>query len=54
MDNINLKCPKCGSTKIGQYRMTTGSIWCNDCNYRVEQKELDDSFVIKEREKNND
>lgn len=30
-----LKCPKCGSTNIGQYKMLTGAIWCKDCGFRV-------------------
>lgn len=33
------KCPKCGSKRIAQYRMPTGPIWCEDCNFRVEKKE---------------
>ena len=43
-----IKCPKCGSTKISQYRMITGPIWCENCNYRVEQKEIYNPFIIKE------
>ena len=46
MDNGNTSpiCPKCGSTNISQYRMPTGPIWCNYCEYRVEKKEEDHSF----------
>lgn len=45
-------CPKCGSSNIGQYRMITGPIWCSDCGYRVEKKEIDKSFY-KHRNKAN-
>ena len=48
---MNIKCPKCGSTNIGTYRMPTGAIWCNDCNYRVEHKEIDKSFFIENDDK---
>ena len=41
-----MKCPKCGSTHIDQYRMVTGAIWCVDCKYRVEQKEVYNPFAI--------
>ena len=37
-------CPKCGSRHIDQFRMLTGSIWCMDCGYTVENKEIDHSF----------
>lgn len=40
-----IKCPKCGSTNIGQYRMPTGAIWCGDCGFRVEQKETGNPFI---------
>lgn len=39
-----IKCPKCESVNISQYRTPKGPIWCNDCGYRVEQKEIDKSF----------
>ena len=32
------KCPKCGSSAIGQYRMPTGPMWCISCNFRVNDK----------------
>lgn len=41
-----IKCPKCGSTNIGQYRMPTGAIWCGDCGFRVEQKETGNPFIV--------
>lgn len=43
-----IRCPKCDSENIGQYRMPTGPIWCSDCGYRVEHKESDDSFIVRE------
>jgi len=46
---MKIKCPKCGSKNVGQYRQMTGPIWCEKCGYRVEQKELGDcAFFIKE------
>jgi transcription initiation factor TFIIIB Brf1 subunit/transcription initiation factor TFIIB len=41
-----VKCPKCQSKNVGQYRSPVGPIWCRDCGYRVEQKELDKSFFV--------
>lgn len=46
MNKETARCPKCNSTNISQYRMMTGPIWCNDCGFRVEQKELDHSFIV--------
>ena len=37
---MKCRCPKCGSSNVGQYRCMTGPIWCEDCGYRIEQKEL--------------
>ena len=34
-----MRCPKCGSMNIDQYRMMTGAIWCSDCGFKVEHKE---------------
>lgn len=46
-----LKCPNCGGTsKIGQYRMPTGAIWCDNCGFRVEHKEVDKSFFVEVEE----
>jgi len=42
-----LKCPKCGSEDIGQYRQLTGPIWCGSCGFRVEQKEIKNPFDVK-------
>lgn len=50
---MKIKCPKCGSKNINQFRMPTGAIWCDSCGFRVEHKEIDKSFFVKE-EKNND
>lgn len=47
---VQVRCPKCGSTNHGTFRMPTGAIWCNDCGYRVEHKESDDSFYVRESE----
>jgi len=41
---MKIRCPKCKSTNVNQYRMPTGPIWCGDCGYRVEHKESDKSF----------
>ena len=43
-----LKCPKCGSDNIGQERRMEGPIWCLDCQFRVEKKEIDKSFIVNE------
>lgn len=40
-----LKCPKCGSTNIGQFRMMEGAIWCEECKFKVEQKQIDNPFL---------
>jgi uncharacterized Zn finger protein (UPF0148 family) len=48
------KCPKCGTDKIDQYRMPYGAIWCGNCNYRVEHKEIKNPFVTIVKEKKND
>ena len=45
---MKIKCPKCNSTKIAQYRSITGPIWCIDCQFRVNQKELNNPFIVKE------
>ena len=42
---MEIKCPKCGSGKIDQYRMPTGPIWCEVCGFRVEQKEIRNPFI---------
>ena len=41
---IKLKCPKCGSESINQYRMITGKIWCDNCNFTALKKEIDNPF----------
>ena len=45
-----IKCPKCGSSNIGQFRMMTGPVWCCECDYKVEQKEYFNPFVISPEE----
>lgn len=42
---MEIKCPRCGSTSINQFRMPTGAIWCVNCGFRVEQKELGNPFI---------
>jgi transcription initiation factor TFIIIB Brf1 subunit/transcription initiation factor TFIIB len=32
------RCPECGSSRIDQYRMPYGPMWCRDCGFRVEEK----------------
>ena len=32
-------CPKCDGRNVNQYRMPSGPMWCDDCGYRVEEKE---------------
>jgi len=43
-----LKCPKCGSNRVDQYRKLTGAIWCNCCNFRAEEKEKYNPFKVDE------
>ena len=47
---MKVRCPKCASSNISQYRHPTGAIWCNDCNHKVDQKEIDKSFYVEEYE----
>jgi len=42
-----IMCPKCESINVGQYRMPTGKIWCDDCGFSVPQKELGNPFITK-------
>ena len=44
------RCPKCGSTRIDQFRMLYGPMWCLDCGFRVEHKTIDPNpfFVAEE------
>ena len=42
---MSLICPKCKSTNIDQQRRMTGPIWCDDCGYRVEEKEKYNPFL---------
>ena len=49
-----LKCPKCGSEKISQYRTPFGHIWCDDCGFRAKRKEKDNPFVAKGKGKENE
>ena len=47
-----IKCPKCGSNDVHQYRQRTGPIWCSVCKYRVEKKEDGNPFYTPDRSKN--
>ena len=43
------KCPKCGVTKINQYRMPFGAMWCMGCGYRIEDKnKKPNPFIVTE------
>ena len=44
-ENIKIACPECRSENIGQYRMLTGKIWCNDCGFSVPNKEVHNPFL---------
>ena len=48
--DIILKCPMCQSTNIGQYRMLTGKIWCEDCDLIAYEKEKHNPFLFKKGE----
>jgi ribosomal protein L37AE/L43A len=37
--DISYQCPKCNSKNINQYRQPTGKIWCNDCGFKLNNKE---------------
>jgi len=41
------KCPKCGSEKIDTFRMPYGAIWCEECKFGAEHKEIENPFVPK-------
>lgn len=47
---MTVRCPKCGSENISQLRQLTGPIWCNDCGFRVENKEINNPFIFNEAE----
>ena len=42
---VMLRCPKCKSDKISQYRSPVGPIWCSSCGFMVENKERENPFV---------
>ena len=33
-----VRCPECGSTRIEEYLMPYGPMWCMDCGFGVEEK----------------
>lgn len=45
---MKIKCPNCGSESINQLRQLTGPIWCNDCGFKVENKETNNPFIFNE------
>lgn len=47
---IKIRCPKCGSEEVGQFRMRTGPIWCCECGYRVEEKEFFNPFIVEDED----
>ncbi len=47
-------CPMCESTKIEQYRSPMGKIWCNDCLFSVENKEINNPFIREIKKENGD
>jgi len=45
------RCPKCGSSRIDQFRMLYGPMWWLDCGFRVEHKTIDPNpFFVEEEE----
>lgn len=41
------KCPECGSDQIGQSKMLDGPMWCENCGFRVEDKnDLPNPFFV--------
>jgi transcription initiation factor TFIIIB Brf1 subunit/transcription initiation factor TFIIB len=48
---ITARCPECGSTRIEEYRMPYGPMWCLDCGFCVEEKYAKPNpFVVREDE----
>jgi len=47
----NLRCPICKSTNINQFRTPVGKIWCSDCLFSVERKEINNPFIKKIKKK---
>ncbi|MBN1366192.1 MAG: hypothetical protein JW976_15420 [Syntrophaceae bacterium] len=48
------RCPKCGSTNLNQYRMPYGPMWCMDCAFRIEDKNITPNPFYAEDEKQDD
>jgi len=46
---MKLKCPKCGGSRINQFRTIVGSIWCEDCNFGVSHKEDFNPFLVEDQ-----
>ena len=43
------RCPKCGSSRIDQYRMPYGEMWCADCGFLIEDKTvIPNPFFVEE------
>ena len=43
------RCPICGSSRIEQYKMPYGEMWCLDCGFRVEDKSvIPNPFFVEE------
>ena len=55
------RCPQCGSSRLDQYRMPYGPMWCQDCQFRIEDKTItpnpfyveDDNLAGQKPEKSN-
>jgi len=48
------RCPKCGSTRLDQYRMPYGPMWCMDCAFRIEDKTITPNPFYAEDQKRDD
>lgn len=45
------RCPKCGSTRLEQYRMPYGPMWCQECQFRIEDKTVSPNpFYVEEED----
>ena len=45
------RCPECGSSRLEQFRMPYGAMWCQDCGFRVEDKTaVPNPFYVPEEE----
>lgn len=48
---VTWQCPECGSSRLDQYRMPYGAMWCTDCGFRIEDKNaIPNPFLVAEKE----